>query len=128
MKLLGIDYGLKKVGVAITNDEETMAFPRYVFQNDKNLLAKIEKVSEEDKIKEVVLGKSMNYKGEPNTIMSKIEEFKKELEKELKMKVHYEDEFLTSIEATRIQGRNEMIDASAAALILKSFLEKRKSD
>jgi putative Holliday junction resolvase len=128
MKLLGIDYGLKKVGVAITNDEETIAFPRYVFQNDKNLLAKIEKISEEDEIKEVVLGKSLNYKGEPNVIMSKIEEFKKELEKELKMKVHYEDEFLTSVEATRIQGRNEMVDASAATLILKSFLDKRKND
>ena len=128
MKLLGIDYGSKKIGVAITNAEGTMAFPRYVLQNDENLLIKIEKVLEKEDVEEIVLGKSLDYKGEPNSIMEKIEEFKKDLEKKFKLKVHYEEEFLTSAEAQRLQGRNKMIDASAAALILKSYLEKKKND
>jgi len=124
MKLLGIDYGSKKVGVAISDEEGTMAFPRYVLQNDNRLVEKISKICDTEKITEVVIGRSLNYKGQPNNIMVKITEFKEDLEKGKKLKVHLEDEFLTSAEAARIQGNVEMLDASAAAIILRSYMEK----
>jgi putative holliday junction resolvase len=123
-KLLGIDYGEKRVGVAISNEERKMAFPRYVLQNDDKLLEKIAKVCTDEGIEEVVIGRSLDYKNQPNHIMEEIEEFGKTLEKKMGFKVYYENEFLTSAEARRIQGGTDMLDASAAALILRSFIEK----
>ena len=123
-KILGIDYGEKRIGVAISDDDRKMAFPKYVLQNDDKLIEKIEKICIEEDIKEIVVGKSLDYKNQPNSIMSKIEEFSKNLQKEKGFKVHFEDEFLASAEARRIQGNAEMLDASAAAIILRSFIEK----
>jgi len=123
-KILGIDYGEKRIGVAITDEERKMAFPKYVLQNDKRLVEKISKICENEKVEEIVLGRSLDYKNQPNTIMAKIEELAKTLEKEKGLKVFLEDEFLTSAEAMRIQGDNDMIDAAAAAIILRSFIEK----
>ena len=123
-KMLGIDYGEKRVGIAISDEEMKMAFPRYVLQNDDRLLEKISKICADENIKEIVVGRSFNYKNQPNSIMSKIEDFVEGLKKEKGMKVNYEDEFLTSAEAKRIQGHTESIDASAAAIILRSFIEK----
>ena len=51
-----------------------------------------------------MLGKSLNYKGEPNIIMEKIEPFKMALEKEIGLPVVYENETLTSVEARRQLG------------------------
>ncbi|TSC67424.1 MAG: hypothetical protein CEO19_233 [Parcubacteria group bacterium Gr01-1014_73] len=60
--------------------------------------------------------------------MKNIREFKIRLEKETGLFVHFEPEFLTSAEAARLQGKNAKLDAAAAALILKSFLEKGNSN
>lgn len=123
-KILGIDYGEKRIGIAITDDDRKMAFPKYVLQNDKRLSEKIDKICQTENIEEVVIGRSLDYKNQPNSIMSKIEELSEELKKKFNLKVYLEDEFLTTAEARRVQGYTESIDASAAAIILRSFIEK----
>ena len=123
-KILGIDYGEKRVGIAITSEDRKMAFPRYVLQNDDKLVDKISKIALDEGVEEIVIGRSLDYKNQPNHIMSSIEELGRVLSKERKFKIYYENEFLTSAEAKRIQGENEMLDASAAAIILRSFIEK----
>ena len=55
--------------------------------------------------------------------MKDIVPFAKSLETELRIPVYMHPEFMTSQEAERIQGKNSMHDASAAALILKSYLD-----
>jgi putative holliday junction resolvase len=126
-KMLGIDYGEKRVGIAISDDECKMAFPRYILQNDGKLLEKISTICDKEDIKEIVIGQSRDYNNQPNTIMKKIEEFAKSLKEERGLEIHMEDEFLTSAEARRIQGNIDDIDASAAAIILRSFLEKEEN-
>ncbi len=126
MKYLGIDYGSRRVGIAVSDETGKLAFPHSVVANDKNLLGEIEKIIKAEKIARVVLGESKNFKGEPNEIMAGIEEFKKKLE-DLKLEVIFEPEFMTSAEAEHLQGKNEMHDASAAAIILQSFLDKQHS-
>ncbi len=124
MKYLGIDYGEKNVGVAVSDDGGNLAFAKVVLKNDKNLLGNILKIYDKEKINEVVLGESFDFSGQPNLIMKDILSFKKKLENN-EIKVNLEPEFLTSAEAERIQGKNDKIDSSAAALILKSYLEKK---
>ncbi len=124
MKYLGIDYGEKNVGIAVSDDDGNLAFAKTVLKNDKKLLENIVKIYKEENIEVVVLGESKNLDGEDNPIQKKILKFQKDL-KNIKIPVILEPEFLTSAEAERIQGKNDKIDASAAALILKSYLDKR---
>lgn len=129
MKYLGIDFGSKRVGIAVSDDSGKMAFPYSVISNSENLLGEIQKIIEKEKIEGVVIGESKNFKGEPNKIMSAILEFKKSLEEQTKetksdFQIHLEPEFMTSQQAEHIQGKTELHDASAATIILQSYLDK----
>ena len=125
MRYLGIDYGMKRVGVALSDETSEFALPHNVLPNDKKLLAAVAGICRDKDVGAIILGESKNFAGEDNPIMKNIREFKIRLEKETGLFVHFEPEFFTSVEAGRIQGKNAKLDASAAALILKSFLEKR---
>lgn len=123
MKYIGIDFGGKRVGLAVSDDTGKLAFPHSVIPNDEKLLEAVSKVIKEENINEVVLGESKNFAGDPNKIMKEIEEFKKKLE-ESGAKVLFEPEFWTSFQAQRFQEKNDMHDASAAAIILQSYLDR----
>ncbi len=126
MHLIGIDFGEKRIGIALSDEQGTMAFAHSVVKNNNNAVKEIKKICEENKVEKIILGQSLDYKGQPNLVMGKIEKFKKSLEKETGLEVLYQNETLTTQEARRLQGKIEKIDASAAALILRSFIEKEK--
>ncbi|MEK7213750.1 MAG: RuvX/YqgF family protein [Patescibacteria group bacterium] len=126
MRLLGIDYGSKRVGIALSDEGGQFAMPLIVLKNSKNLLKEIAGLALENSIKKIVLGESKNYKGKANTILPESLNLKMDLEKEGFI-VHLEPEFMTSANAERFQGKNDMLDASAAALILQSYLDKKQS-
>ena len=124
MKILGIDYGTKKVGTAISDDGGSVAFPYGVFQNDNRLTTVIQELCKKENINTVVLGESLDFSGQPNPVMKKILAFKKTLEEKLSLRVFLEKEFLTSKQARNIQKDGKLTDASAAAIILQSWLDK----
>lgn len=126
MRILGIDYGSKRIGVAISDESRAFALPVKVVKNDDAALAEIIEVARTNNVTEMVMGESRNYKQEPNAIFAAAETFKKELEN-AGFKLYSEPEFMTSVNAERFQGKNEFTDASAAALILQSFLDKERS-
>lgn len=123
-KFLGIDYGTKKVGIAISDERGSFAFPKCVLKNDKNLLENILQITKEESISAIVIGESTDYKGKDNPIMKKIYKLKEFLEQR-RFAVILEPEFLTSVEARRANFNSDMLDASAAALILQSYLDKK---
>ena len=124
MKLLGIDYGRKKIGIALSDDEGKMAFPREVILNDAHALPHVIELVEQEGVTTVVVGESTNYKGEENPVMDAIKRFNKTLEKKTKVPVHLEPETLSTKEAEHIQERHDKIDASAAAIILQSYIDR----
>ncbi len=123
MRILGIDYGSKRVGIAISDPEGKFALPNSVIKNTDTLLAEVTKLATDFEVKEIVMGESRNYSGEANKILPDILKFKEKLETAGYV-VHLELEFMTSVQAERLQGKNEMSDASAAALILQSYLDR----
>lgn len=141
MKYLGIDYGSKNVGIAVSDEEGSLAFPKTVLDNDKNLLENIKKIIDKEKIGVIVIGESINFAGEQNTIMKQIITFKEKLEKNIGLPVYFQKEMFTSAEAEQIQGKSlrnirkeerkeksvnlKKNDASAAALILRSYLDNK---
>ena len=122
MKLMAIDYGSLRVGLASTDESGQFALPRTVLTNDESLLEKILEFKNKEKIDKVVLGESKNLDGSPNPIFAKIQKFKEELEKR-GVEVVFHPEVFTTVEARRLQGQTDMTDASAAALILKNYIE-----
>jgi len=128
MRYLGIDYGAKRIGIATGDSDGGMAFPHAVLPNDKKLISTIKELCDKEHIAEIILGESLDYKMKPNVIMEKITPFKKELEDAIELPVHFEREFMTSAAAEHLQGKGEMIDASAAALILQSYLDKKRNN
>ena len=126
MRYLGIDYGTKRVGLALSDEAGMMAFPLKVLPNDNELTANIVAVIDEKRVDEVVIGHSKDRTGEDNPVHAKAEELMTDLTLALGLPVHLEPEQYSTQEAIREQGRNEMTDAAAATIILNSFLTREK--
>jgi len=126
MRLLGIDYGSKNIGLALSDERGEWAFPHSVVANDRKTSDKILEIAKENGIKEIVIGESRDFKGKANEIMARALDFAKSCAA-AGLIIHFEPEYLTSHQAQHIQGTNKMIDASSATIILQSFLDKRKN-
>ena len=122
MRLMAIDYGKKRVGIASTDETGDFALPRAVWPNDEALVDKILKLRVEEQIEKIIIGESRNLDGSPNPIQKDIDNLKSELAKH-GVEIVSHPEVFTTLEARRLQGQTEMTDASAAALILKSFID-----
>jgi putative Holliday junction resolvase len=130
MRYLGIDYGHKKIGLAISDETGSFAFPYQVLPNTPKLLEEVKKICEQEKIEKIVIGESLDLSGVANEIQKDILIFKEKLEQETGLVVVFEREFFTTWEAKRIideKQNDKQTDARAAALILKSFLDKDTS-
>ena len=134
MKYLGIDYGTKKIGVAISDDAGRVAFPLTVVPAGRDALAAIDALVEEHGVGQIVVGESRDLSGAPNAVQAQIKEFGRELNELTQVPLVFEPEFFTSVLAARQFAPEEKtrkknpahtnLDASAAALLLQSFLDK----
>lgn len=125
MKYLGIDYGSKKIGLAVSDEGGSFAFPFLIFANTSKDISvdKILKIIKEKNIERVVIGESLNFKGEENKILKEAKSFIEKLKEKIDIEIYFEKEWLSTIEARRFQDRHDA-DDSAAAIILQRFLDK----
>lgn len=126
MRLLGIDFGSKKVGLALSDERGVMAFPHSVVPNDEKLIPTIEALALKEHVTKIVIGRSLNKEGNPNKIQEAIEACMLDLTLALGVPIELEPEQYTTQEALRIQGKSAMTDASAAALILNSYIMRQQ--
>lgn len=138
MRFMGIDYGTKRVGIALSDESGTLAFAHSTIEA-LGALTVVQSLAQSEGVRAVVLGQSLNLDGTPNPVMRKIEAFKSGLEK-AGLRVVYENERMTSAQAARnpagesvreaspakAVGKSAQLDAAAAALILQSYLDKLK--
>jgi putative Holliday junction resolvase len=137
MRYLGIDYGSKKVGLSISDEEGNIAFPYKTIGNSLELVDTIHNICGKEEVSAVVLGESQDFSGKPNKIMGSIEEFKRNLEIELDLPVFFEKEFMTSVYSGEQKSKNVFIakkikkekvekdDSKAATLILQRYLDRK---
>lgn len=138
---MGIDFGTKRIGISISDENHTLAFPKEIVINDKDALKKIGDIIKKEKISEIVVGESVDFSGKLNALSGRIEVFILELKEKFNLPVHKQKEFLTSVEARKSgstkkslnqaqshskvkQIKSGRVDASAAALILQRYLDK----
>ena len=132
MKIIGIDYGTKRIGIAISDESRGFALPVSVVKNSTpnstvatDALKEVIELAAKNTVTEVVMGESRDYDQKENPVYAESMVFKKQLEA-AGLTVYLELEFMTSVQAERFQGKTDMSDASAAALILQSYLDKLK--
>jgi putative holliday junction resolvase len=123
---IGVDYGTKRVGIAVSDEDNALAFPLEIVA-PKDAVARILALAQERKAEGVVIGESKDFSGVENPLMARIRQFADELSVS-NLKLHFEPEFLTSAAAGREgETAKEHLDAAAAALILQSFLDRRSA-
>ena len=127
MRYLGIDYGSKRVGVAVSDESLIFALPVSVIANTTDLVAEVGKIAAEYGTKDIVIGESRQYDMSANKILPEILAFKDALDA-AGFRTYLELEFMTSLEAEREQGKHAKSDASAAALILQRFLDRLRNE
>lgn len=120
MRHVGIDYGTKRIGVAVSDEMGRVAFPVGTVAAGRGALAKVAEIVRENAAQRIVIGESLDFKNEPNAVQEDIEQFKKDLAELAGVPCEYEREFFTSALAERSGGD----DSSAAALILQSYLDR----
>lgn len=127
MKLLGIDFGMKKIGLAsaITPIAEVYGVIR--FKKIDDAIKKIGRVVDEENIKRIVIGISEGKMAEDTR------NFGERLEKEFKIPVEYQDETLSTKEAQALsieagigrKKRRKLEDAYSAAIILQQYIDSK---
>lgn len=122
-KYLGIDYGLKRVGIAISDEGGGFAFPKGIV-SPKELDDTVKNIVSEEKVVGIVIGNSVANSGEGNDILPFIKSVAKRLD--AFAPVFLQDEGFSSFEAHRYQTAAGSRDDSAAAIILQRFLDKQK--
>lgn len=126
MRLMGIDYGTKKVGIAFSDEGGQMAFPHGVVPNTPKLLDVIIGFINEKKVGEIVIGHSLDKEGKPNAVHTAVEGLMLDLTLATGLPIHLQPEQYSTQAAIQLQGKNAQTDASAAALILDGFLTRKK--
>ncbi|HVX90083.1 MAG TPA: Holliday junction resolvase RuvX [Candidatus Paceibacterota bacterium] len=134
MRYLGIDYGTRKCGLALSDEGGSMGFPYKIIPNDTGLYDKLVLIIKSENVGAVVMGESKDLAGNDNAIANAARLLGTFIMNEAKVPVYYEPEMFTSAEARRardesVTGRSpkstDAVDASAAALILTSYLSKK---
>ena len=132
-RFIGIDFGMSKVGLAISDPSKIISMPLKVlrYKNPKNLIEDLQIIATENNVDTFVIGYPLNMNNEKNEMTSLVDNLKDELI-DLDFKVFLQDERLSSESAKKIMheqniktGNNkEKIDLIASTIILQSFLDK----
>lgn len=135
-RVLGLDVGSRRIGVAISDPLGITAQGLETLQrrNKRHDLAALERVIREYEVREIVVGLPLRMSGAEGIQSEKMQGFAQELRKRFQLPVHLWDERLTSAEANRllretelsIEKRAKAVDRMAAILILQGWMESRR--
>ena len=130
---MGIDYGEKRIGIALSDPLLTFAYPFITFQNDSSFLLNLSKIIDEKKIVKVILGLPSERFKSSKELSQKVIKLKSEIETKNKLEVILWDEEYSSaiakekvIESVTKKSRRkekDLLDRHSAAVILQEYLD-----
>ena len=134
-RIIAIDYGLKRVGLAITDPLNIFAYPLVTLQNDQNFWNEFKKIFNEYDIGAIILGFPLKESGEKTHVTDQIVDFRKELEAKFKIPVNFVDErysseiakkrVLESVPSKKKRRNKALLDKNAAAVLLEDYLSEK---
>ncbi len=138
MRYLGLDLGTRTLGISVSDVTNTIASPlktiRFKEAEYESVIQELKEIVAEKKITAFVLGLPKNMDNSLGFAAERSMNFKKILENDFKLPVHFVDERLTTVEAEKIlistdksrKKRKKVIDNVASSLILETFLKKER--
>ncbi len=134
-RIMAIDYGTKRIGLALTDPLITFAYPYKTILNDSGFWNELENIVHDKNISKIVLGYPLKENGEPSSITNKVLKFKSQLEEKFRLEVLLRDERYSSslaqeiinISVTKKSKRRDksLLDKNSAAIILQDYLNER---
>jgi len=136
MKAMGIDFGLARIGIALSDDTKFLASPyiTYKRKTEQEDLTYFVNLINEKKVDEIVCGLPYNMQGEEQEIAQKTREFMQKIQDLTNIKIEFVDERLSSSMAEEMlketerdwKKRKEKLDAVAASIILQDYLDFKR--
>ncbi|MBN1572971.1 MAG: Holliday junction resolvase RuvX [Deltaproteobacteria bacterium] len=132
MRILGLDVGERRIGVAISDPTNTIAQPLIVIERDGKELDRLSVIVRDNDVGEIVIGYPRNMDGSSGATAEKVKEFAEGLSKMIDVPFVFVDERLSTAEAERMmitadlsrKKRKKSIDKVAAAIILEGRLRR----
>jgi len=136
-RVLALDVGEKMIGVAISDESCTFAFPIEAIRRQEGYrrdMAALRALVEKWHIGEIVVGWPLRMNGSRGIQAQKVEEFVQTLRKFVQVPIHLQDERLSTREAEKVlqsagcnrKVREEALDSMAASVILQSYLDQKR--
>ena len=135
-RILAIDFGEKRIGLAVTDPLNIFAYPLTTINNDKTLWQNLSKIFTEFKVAKIIVGFPFKESGAVSRISDIVLKFKEELVKKFKLPVELVDERYSSLIAqqritqtvTSKKKRQDksLLDKNAAAVLLEDYLNKNR--
>ena len=125
-RILGIDYGTRRIGLAISDESKRVAFPYQTLDAQNGAHEALRAICKKEDIERIVVGLPRGLKNMQATEMTKkVRLWTKELEG-LEVPIVFVDEFFSTKEASLLPTKKNHIDQAAATIILQSFLDSTK--
>lgn len=138
MRLLGIDYGTKRIGIALSDEGARLAFPHAIITNDKKTFDEIQAIVTQYEVGKIVVGESKDFAMKDNRLMENVEYFVREIASQTGLPVELHPEFLTSTQVSKTHfqlferhkdrgvAKPKQLDAQAATVMLQHYIDSTK--
>jgi putative Holliday junction resolvase len=130
MKLLGLDVGKSRIGVAFCDTSVGIVFPRDVInvKSEKKAIEEISNIVKSEKIDKIIVGLPLNFNSTRSQIQEYVENFARFLKESLSVDIEFFDERFTTKMAMSMSNKGKNIDSIAAKIILEDYIKLHSSD
>lgn len=137
-RILGIDFGLKRIGLSLSDPTKTLASPLPTIQNDNRTLERILEIIKKNEVEKIVIGYPFNMNGSKSEICQLVDKFIEQISKRINIEIIKRDERLTSyiahqqiLESVKSKKKRQdksLIDQFSARIILQEYLDEIKNN
>lgn len=135
-RTLAIDYGTKRIGLAVTDPLNIFAYPLITLPNDSKFLERLKKIINEYHIVKIILGYPLKESGDESASSLSVLKFKTELENKIGLQIELIDErysssiarerIIQSVSSKKKRRDKSLLDKNAAAVVLEDYLSTIK--
>ncbi len=131
LRLMGIDFGEVRIGIALSDPLQIISQPFLVLANNENTINEIQNIIKTEEVEKIILGLPQNLDGEDTKKTLEVREFAEELKSNIDIPLFFWDERYSSVEANEqlkqmgytILESRKVVDKVAASIILKNYME-----
>ncbi len=130
MRYLGVDYGSKRIGIAVSDEEGKIAFPRQCIERvlQSDIFGVFKKIIQSEGTQKIVIGLPLSFAGADTDQTVAVRAFAETLSNAVLLPIEFQNEVLSSRVVERAGVEKNRVDSAAAALILQSYIDAHQNN